>query len=185
MTRRKDMAHPVPQTLAEATELLQDYVALDRRILAARLRAEQEIDRIKAERDREIGQYQEAQGSWFPALKAWWEAGGKELAGRSRSAELAGAKIGIRLTPPKVKLKRGVKVEDVIAWLRSVEWSRAPQLLRTKVELDKAAIIKSVADSQGEEDLLAEQGVTVVQDDEFFIDTALDEDAVKKEVATA
>ncbi len=185
MTRRKDTAHPVPQTEAEARELVNDYVALDRRVLAARLRAEQEIDRIKAERDREIAQYQGAQASWFAAIKAWWEAGGKALAGRGRSAELAGAKIGIRLTPPKVKLARGVKVEAVVFWLGSIRWSRAKEFRRTKVELDKPAVIKAV---QTEADIRAtfeKQGLTVVQDDEFFIDSGLDEDSLRKELAAS
>ena len=53
------------------------------------------------------------------------------------------------------------------------------------MELDKQAIIKCVEDSQGEEDMLAEQGVTVVQVDEFFIDCSLDESAVRERLGSA
>lgn len=180
MARRKAQSHPVPKTLAEATELASDYVAVDRRILEAQLSAEIAIDAIKAVRDAKIAEARAAQTSWFTALKAWWEAGGMELAGKKRSAELAGATLGIRRTPPAVKFGRGVKPDAIITWLKTSGWSKAADLVRTKVELDKAAIIKCVAESQGEEDLLAEQGVTVVQVDEFFIDTGLDPAAIRQ-----
>lgn len=84
-----------------------------------------------------------------------------------------------------MKFARGVKADDIVAWLKGVRWSKASQLLRTKVELDKQAIIKCVADSQGEEDMLAEQGVSVVQDDEFFIDAGIDEAALRASLPTA
>lgn len=183
MARCKDTAHPVPQTQEEAIALLRDYIDLDRRILTLRLSAGKEIDRIKASRDQAIALLQEDQAGWFAALKAWWEAGGKKTAGRGRSAELAGAKIGIRLTPPKVKFQRGTKVDAVLAWLAGLRWKRAAEFRRTKVELDKPAIIKGVQADEHVRAMFADAGVTVVQDDEFFIDSGLDEEAVQKELA--
>lgn len=182
MARRKAAAHPVPQTLAEATELVADYVAIERRILEMQISAQIDIDRIKAERDLEIARLKGEQEGWFPALKAWWEAGGKTLAGRKRSADLAGVKLGIRRTPPAVRFARGVKLETVIAAIKAMRWSKESQVLRTKTELDKAAIIKCVAESQGEEDMLAEIGITVVQIDEFFVDAGLDAAVLRQQM---
>lgn len=185
MSRRKQAALPVPASQTEAAELCTEYVQDERRMLELRLGYELQIDKLKAERDVVLTGIAARQQHRFAALKAWWEAGGRGLAGRNRSAELAGAKIGIRTTPPAVKFARGVKADDIIVWLKKVRWSKASQLLRTKVELDKQAIIRCVADNQGEEDMLADQGVTVVQIDEFYIDCGLDEAAIRQRLGAA
>lgn len=185
MPRRKDTAAPAPADAAEATLMLGEYVAIDREIALERLAAAAAIDKIAAQRDARLAELQAQAQPLFAGLKAWWEAGGKEeLAKGKRSAELAGAKIGIRLTPPKVKLTRGVKLGDVVTWLGSLRWARAKDFLRTKTELDKQAVIKAVlVDAKTAETFAAH--LTVVQADEFFIDTGLNEDELKKEVAAS
>jgi phage host-nuclease inhibitor protein Gam len=185
MARRKQTAAPAPATTDEAILMLGEFVDIDREIALERLAAAAAIDKITAQRDARLAELQAQAAPLFAGLKAWWEAGGKdELAKGKRSAELAGAKIGIRLTPPKVKLKRGVKVEDVVAWLKAFSWVWAKGFLRTKITLDKQAVIKAVqADPKIAAHLL--DRLTVEQTDEFFIDTGLDEDALKKELAAS
>ena len=158
MSRKKQAALAVPATLEGAR---------------ARLVAEQVIDQIKAERDALIALYAVPNAGRFAALKAWWEAGGKDLAGKRRSAELAGAMLGIRLTTPKVKFARGTKVEAIVSWLGMVVGGKA--FLRTKVELDKEAVIKAVRSQAPMAGPLSERGVTVDQTDEFFIDCTIGE----------
>lgn len=185
MPRRKDTAAPAPADLAEATLMLGEYVAIDREIALEQLAAETAIDRIKSQRDARLAELKAQAQPLFTGLKAWWEAGGKdEVAKGKRSAELAGAKIGIRLTPPAVKLKRGVKLGDVVEWLGSLRWIRARDFLRTKTELDRQAVIKAVQAEQDVAEIFAAR-LSVEQTDEFFIDTGLDEDELKKEVAAA
>lgn len=185
MARRKDTAAPAPADVAEATLMLGEYVAIDREIALERLAAAAAIDKIEAQRDARLAELQAQAQPLFAGLKAWWEAGGKdELAKAKRSAELAGAKIGIRLTPPKVKLKRGVKAEAVVAWLKGLRWTRAKDFLRTKIELDRQAVIKAVlVDDHVAETFAAH--LTIDQKDEFFIDTGLDEDELKKELVAS
>lgn len=185
MPRRKQEAAPAPANATEATLMIGEYVAIERDKALARLAAEAAIDRIKAQRDNELRELEAQAAPLFAGLKAWWEAGGKdELAKGKRSAEIAGAKIGIRLTPPAVKPKRGVKLGDVVTWLGSLRWTRAKDFLRTKVELDRQAVIKAVqADAEIAEKFAAY--LTVEQADEFFIDTGLDEDELKKELAAS
>ncbi|MFO6448913.1 host-nuclease inhibitor Gam family protein [Erythrobacter sp. NE805] len=185
MPRRKDTAAPAPADAAEATLMLGEYVAIDREIALEQLAAEAAIDRIEAQRDTRLAELKAQALPLFAGLKAWWEAGGKdELAKGKRSADLAGAKIGIRLTPPKVKLKRGLSVGNVVDWLGRVRWIRAKDFLRTKVDLDKQAVIKAVQADEGVAAVFAEI-LTVQQTDEFFIDTGLDEDELKKEIAAS
>jgi phage host-nuclease inhibitor protein Gam len=185
MARKKEAALDVPASREEATSLVVDYVHCDRVMLETKLRYEQMIDKLKADRDQHLSALQNANAGRFASLKAWWEAGGMEIAGKGRSADLAGAKLGIRLTPPSVKLRRGLKAADVLAWLGSIRWSEAKRFRRTKVELDKEAIIKAVRTEEDIRTVFEGQGVTVVQVDEFFIDTSLDEEAIRTEIAAA
>lgn len=185
MGRRKQTAAPAPTSAAEATLMIGEFVQIDRDKALERLAAEAAIDRIKQQRDQRLRELEAEASPLFAGLKAWWEAGGKdELAKGKRSAEIAGAKIGIRLTPPAVKPKRGVKLGDVVTWLQSLRWARKKEFLRPKVELDRQAVIKAVlADKKVAKRF--EAHLTVEQEDEFFIDTGLDEDELKKEVAAS
>lgn len=175
MRRRKAVALAVPTTAEEAVTLIGAYVLAERIALDARLRAEAAIDRIKGDRDAVIAAIDADQKVRFAQLKAWWEAGGNEAASGRRSAELGGAKIGVRLAPPKVKLVKGLTDKLVVIWLRSLRWSRASDLLRTKVELDKPALIKAHAADEEVRDVLGKKGISVIQTDEFFIDCGLEE----------
>ncbi len=185
MARRKKEAVHVPANRAEAEDMLRDYVKLERDALEERLLAERVIDHIKVARDALLTDIEAERASLFEGLKAWWEAGGSvEVAGRKRSAELGSVTIGIRKTPPAVKLARKVKTADVIAWLKGLRWSRASEFLRVKTELDKPAIIKAVnADPEVAETFAGR--LTVEQVDEFFIDAGLDEEAARKAIAAA
>jgi len=185
MARRKQEAAPAPTTTVEATEMLSRFVAIERQKLLARIGAEAKIDVIELQRDQRVAALAEQQAPLFAGLKAWWEAGGKdELAKGKRSTDLAGAKIGIRLTPPKVKPRRGVKLADIVTWLQKLRWARKKEFLRPKVELDRQAVIKAV---MADPKIAArfEAHLTVEQVDEFFIDTGLDEEALKKEIAAS
>lgn len=186
MTRKKKAAIDVPGSVEEARAIAQDYVTAERDMLGTRLSYERAIDQLKAERDKLLQTYAEGNAERFARLKAWWEAGGKAIAGRGRSAELAGAKLGIRLTPPAVKLQRGLKAEAVIAWLGSIRWSEAKRFLRSgKVTLDKEAIIKACRADEDIATVFEGQGLTVEQVDEFFIDAGIDEEAIEQELAAA
>lgn len=185
MARRKKQSVHVPASRTEAEDMLRDYVRLERDALEERLVAERAIDQVKAVRDGILTDIEAERASLFEGLKAWWEAGGAaEVAGRKRSAELAGATLGIRKTPPAVKFARKVKAADVLAWLRTLRWSRVRDFVRVKHELDKQAIIKAVL---AERDIAqAFSGhLTVEQVDEFFIDAGLDEEAARKKIAAA
>ena len=187
MARRKQEAAPAPADAAEATLMMGEFVAIERDIALEKLAAAAAIDKIEAQRDARLAELQAQAKPLFAGLKAWWEAGGKEeIAKGKRSAALAGAKIGIRTTPPKVKLKRGVKLGDVIAWLKDLPFGEGTDFLRTKTELDKQAVIKAIhADADPEAIELFGTRLAVEQADEFFIDTGLDEDELKKELATS
>lgn len=187
MARRKKTSIIAPSNASEATLMIGEFVALEREQLLERLTAADAIDRIEQRRDERLRELEAKAADLFAGLKAWWESGGKdELAKGKRSADVAGAKIGIRLTPPKVKLKRGVKVGDVVTWLQGLRWTRAKDFLRTKTELDRQAVIKAIhADADAEAGRMFASRLHVEQQDEFFIDTGLDEERLRKEAAAS
>ncbi|MBA4081469.1 MAG: hypothetical protein C0496_09400 [Erythrobacter sp.] len=185
MSRRKQTAAPAPADAAEAIGMIRTYVELDREAALERLAAQSAIDQIQHQLDEALSVLELEKATLFAGIKAWWEAGGKdEVAKGKRSAAMAGAKIGIRLTPPKVKLKRGVKLGDVIAWLEDLPFGDGNDFLRTKTELDKPAVIRAIhTDADAEVIELFGPRLTVEQADEFFIDTGLNEDELRKELA--
>lgn len=183
--RRRKTALEVPATLEGATELLGLYVQGERQTLVIRLAAQVMLDAINQERDAELAKLQQLQSVRFLSLKAWWEVAGREVWKDRRSADVAGAKIGIRLAPPKVKLPRGLKAQDVVDWLRSIRWARAKEFLRVKVEFDKQALIKAHGADEAVRRVFSRKGIGVAQEDEFFIDANLDEEAIRASIEVA
>jgi len=183
MSRRKTETVHVPSDAAEAAEMLAEYVDLDRQRMIERLAAETAIDRVKAQRDEALREIEAEAKPLCAGIKSWWESGGcDEVAKGKRSAELANAKIGIRLGMPQVKFVRKVKAGDVVDWLRGLRWTKASTFLRTRITLDKEAVIKAIRTDPKTAETFAEH-LSVEQAEEFFIDTGLDEDALRKEIA--
>ena len=183
MARRKKEAVHVPANLAEATTMIAEFVALERKDAITRIAAEAAIDKVKAQRDAGLAEIKAEMEPLFSGLKAWWEAGGKdEVAKGKRSAEIANAKIGVRLSTPKLVTERKVTFVTALEWLRKLRWTRKKEFLRTKYELDKEAIGKAIRAEPKVAEKFAGQ-LRVDQADEFFIDTGLDQDALKKELA--
>lgn len=181
MARRKQaVVEEVPQSQAEAAALVAAFVATDRRALELAIGFQIDIDILEAQRDKALAEIDATQKSRFAALKAWWEAGGKDLAGKKRSAELAGATLGVRLSTPAVKFGKGWNAAKVLTWLGSLRWAEKGRFIRTKTEFDKQAVIKAIAEPDVARTLRTV--LEVVQTDEFFIDTGLDEAAVRKQL---
>lgn len=187
MSRRKAESIHVPADRAEAEEMLAEYVALERKQMAARLITQTVIDAAKEELSDRLRELETERKGLFAGLKAFWEAGGaKELAGRNRSADVNGAKIGIRKPPPSLKFPRGVKAADIVAWLGSLRLAGKAKWMRTpKTQLDKQAVIKTMGEGGSYAEMFEKKGLTLDQTDEFFIDAGLDEEAMKKEITDA
>lgn len=181
MARRKQVAlADVPQTTEEAIALLDAYRQTERTNLTDQIVADALITETKTQLAQRMAEREPAQKARFAALKAWWEAGGKDMAGKKRSAELAGATIGVRLSTPSVKFAKGWNAKKALEWLGGLRWSKARTFKRTKVELDKQAIIKAIGEADVEKTFRSV--LTVVQTDEFFVDTGLDEASIAAEL---
>jgi phage host-nuclease inhibitor protein Gam len=178
MSRRKQPAMAVPTSDAEALALLNRYVGEERRLRGVAAFADAEIATIEQRRDADLAAAGKVQRERFAAIKAWWEAGGKDrfAKGKNRSARLAGARIGVRTGMPQVKLPKGIKVETFISWFTGIRDGGAllRRFVRQKPSIDKDAIIAAFGGKTKEdaiaETLLRDREVDVIQLDEFFID---------------
>lgn len=182
MSRRKQAALAVPATDDGAIALIATYGEVERAIRVSAERADAIVAAAKAEHDAFVAEVAPLQRDRFAALKSWWEAGAAgRIAGKKRSADLAGAKIGIRLGNKSVRVAKGKKLDDIVNWLGSLRWmEKAKFLRRGKVTLDKEAIIAAWGDESVRR-TFERGGVTVDQDDEFFIDVGPAEAAKLRE----
>lgn len=171
MSRRKQPALPVPTTDEGAIALVAAYIDVERSIRAAAERADAKIAGAKAELDTFIAGVAPEQKDRFAAIKSWWEAGAKDRwAGKKRSADVAGAKIGTRLSTASVKMPKGVKIDAIVEWLRGLRWTGASRFIRTKYELNKDALIAAWDDEADTRKVFEGKGVKVSQADQFSID---------------
>lgn len=187
MTRRKSVAQPAPQTLQDALLLLTRYSTI-----AAGL-AQTEVDRadakakIDAAADKLVAPMEAELRDIVRQLKPWWAVARDELTngGKRKSIELAGCILGHRLSNPTIRFNGAAigkaNTDDAIATLQSFDLDF---LLRTKVELDKPAILKAVnSDMDGL--VLAEAGFSSYQREEFFVDAIPPRTLATREISDA
>lgn len=97
-------------------------------------------------------------------LEPWWDEAKDELtAGKRKSVELGGCKIGTRTG--KESLGIAGKVDDIVKKLKARRWAHA--LLRTVTSLDKAAALKALEGKRGDD--LTALGLSAVPGDESFV----------------
>ncbi len=93
----------------------------------------------------------------------------------AKSIELSNCVIGFRMNPPSVAKKRGITWEAVVGLFKGKKALK--DFVKVKEDVDKAAILKSQTDTKIVK-ALAEVGVTIEQDEQFYVDA-------KKETAQA
>jgi phage host-nuclease inhibitor protein Gam len=173
--RRKAPTQVAPQTIEEATSTIDRYMAMQSSIEGIKAEADASIQQIEGARDGMVAPLEQAQKELFKQLRAWWAVAKDQMTdGKRKSIELAGAIIGERTNTPSLKLPKGVKQDEFIEKIRAALADDATPYIRTKLELDKLAIIKTLR--KGEDDTMAERlaqlGAGVSQATQFFIDRA-------------
>jgi len=180
--RRKATRIEAPATLEEAISLIGTYLYLNATIddvKAAKDEALRAIELASAER---VAPAEAQMKDIFLQLRTWWAVARDDLTeGKRKSIELAGAIIGDRTSPPALKLPKGWKAEDAVAFMASIAetWPSAADLLRVKSDLEKPAIIKLLGSATAVgplRDRIVEEGFTTAQKEEFFIARAVEKD---------
>ena len=166
MTRTRSPAMPAPQTLDEALILLRQYAVIDAHVAQLEATKQAEVARIQASADSEIHAHLQQLKDLTLQLKPWWAVARDEVTGGKRkSIELGGCVIGYRVSSPK--LTHDGKQPEAIERLQSHEWAKP--FIRTKLSLDKPAIIKAIGADLAEK--LEGLGFKLrPQRDQFFVD---------------
>jgi len=176
--RRKAARIEAPATIEQATLLVAEYLELGAQVDQTKPDADSSIRAIEAQRDLVVAPAEERMKTIFMQLRTWWTVARDDLTGGKRkSFELAGAILGDRIGNPTLKLPKAFKVEDAVAFLKSIAatWPNAKEFIRTKEEVDKPPLLKAlgnVTDPAPMIERIREEGFRVEQKEEFFIDRA-------------
>jgi phage host-nuclease inhibitor protein Gam len=93
-----------------------------------------------------------------------------------KSIELANCVIGFRTNPPSVTKKKGITWDAVVGLFKNNKLLKS--FVKVKEDIDKSAILKSQTDVKIVK-MLNSVGVTIEQEEQFFVNTK------KEEAATA
>lgn len=157
-----------PRSIPAATRLLERYAELDGQLATVEGWRAQAIAQANASADTEAAPLLKELAGIRAAIEPWWSANAAALTdGKRKSIELGGCMIGSRTSRPTLTIAGDEK--DVVAVLNGLRWAKP--LLRVKVTLDRAAILKSLDGSRSA--ALAELGIGRSEPEEqFYVERA-------------
>jgi hypothetical protein len=128
-----------PKTIAAATALLEQYADITARIDLVEADRAERVANANAWADTAAQPMLDELVAIGAALEAWWQAGGSDVAGGKKSAELGGCVIGLRMSRPK--LAHGFESDDkATEALCGTRWAK--RTTKTKYSLDRPATLK-------------------------------------------
>jgi phage host-nuclease inhibitor protein Gam len=130
-----------PKSKGAATAMLERFARVDAAIGGIEDERNAAIGRVNAEADAALAPMITERDAIRDKLTVWWREAGHALAdGKRKSIELGGCMIGSRAGKPSLGIDGDEAV--IITALQRRDW--AAPLLRTKVSIDKAAVLKSI-----------------------------------------
>jgi len=154
----------VPRNRQQATELVARIGVLNKMILAREAELNQQIEAhqsvielAKVDAARDIGDLEAEMVQLYKGVREWGDANRLDLLeGEAKTFVLATGRCSWELNPPSVKTTRGCSFDDAV---KELQRRRAPQYLRTVVEVDKEAILgdRKVFEKRGFTTLLIAQ----------------------------
>ena len=136
---------PMPQNSGEAADAIREIGELQRGVARIEADMNDEIARAKAQGESMASGLTGAITGLTEGLRIFCEANRAKLTdgGKTKSHEFGTGKIEWRLRPPAVRLKPGMKTEDIIAWCEARPRGDYTGFVRIKKELNKEAILAS------------------------------------------
>lgn len=133
---------PVPQSADEAAGAIAEIGALQRDVARIEHAMNDELARVKEGAEREARPMLDAIERMKEGLRIFCEANRERLTdgGKVKYAEFGTGRIEWRLRPPSVRMKPGVKVEDVIAWVEA-QAAIYGVFVRVKKDINKEAML--------------------------------------------
>lgn len=171
MPRAKQIVTKVPDEKG-AQVCLQEYAHATSELKKIEAEMEIKIQKIREQYKGRIQPLKETQVDTFKLLQAFAEHNREMYFSKKKSKDMTHGLIGFRMGQMKVKFERGMSKKA----LPLVQEMDLP-FTRSKVELDKDKIIASRED-EGIMKKLLMCGITVVQDESFYVDLK-EEEVVK------
>lgn len=185
--RRKMEPVEAPQTLDEAIARIQEYVSIEAQLEQLDNDQKLAIANIKGTADATAKPLEQRLKGIVSSLRNWWAVAADAMTdGKTRSTELAGCKIGMRMTPPKVVCAGARSDADMLLKIEGDELldcfiRRAPSVDKEAIQrlFYRAAAAEALdAADRNVEDFAAigtarrlkALGFSLKQVDEFFID---------------
>lgn len=162
--RRRAPALAAPSSIEEAKTMLARYALLSAQANGVKAQADRAVATAREMEAEQLAPLEAELRQIFAALKTWWAVAGAEIAGKRRSAELAGVEIGIRRSPAALRLPKGFTMQALIHAMLGkglIGW------LRIKYELDRPGIVATITGNPAHD--LAQMGFWTEAKDEFFI----------------
>ena len=147
-----------------------DYARADARIQKINATMDIEMTRIREKYQDELGKQSELKDKSFDILQAYAMENREELFSKKKSMETTHGTMGFRTGTPKLKTLKGFTWGAVVNLLKEF----LPGYVRTSEEANKE---KLLADRESEEvtALFPKVGITVVQDETFYVEPKKEE----------
>lgn len=147
-----------------------DYARADARIQKINATMDIEMTRIREKYQDELGKLAETKEKSFDIMQAYALENRDELFSKRKSLETTHGTMGFRTGTPKLKTLKGFTWGAVVNLLKEF----LPGYVRTSEEANKE---KLLADRESEEvtALFPKVGITVVQDETFFVEPKKEE----------
>lgn len=159
-----------PRNVAQATVLLSRYAAIESDVAEIESVRNGSIARANELADERLAPALAELAEIRAKLEPWWASAHAELAGKRKSIELGGCKVGMRLT--RSKLVHGFEDEDkATEALRGTRYAR--QTVRVRYSVDRAGTSKLLQLGGKTAETIAALGFSVEPGvDEFFVERA-------------
>ncbi len=151
-------------TREDAENAFAEFADADARIQQLTGKMDVELTRIREKYADELTNLTGLRDDSFMKLQAF-AVNNREAFGKLKSMELTHGKIGFRTGTPKLKTLKGFTWEAALKLVKAF----APAYIRTKEEINKEALLadRGLAKVANK---LADMGITVDQDETFFVD---------------
>lgn len=157
----------------ELESAMGEYARYQTELLTLEAEMNQRIHDIKAEYEERVAGLSEAADGLVEDMNNWACLNATEF-GNKKSIELLHGVIGFRTGTPCVRVRRGMQEEQLVKQLQATAHG---DLLRTKIELDKQAVLAAVSHPErGAKTAkeLAGLGIQVSQTERFFAEAKIE-----------
>lgn len=154
----------------QANEAFASYAKADAQIQKINAEIELQCARIREKQADRLSQLDAEREQAFDVLQAYAVENQAELFAKKKSLDMAHGTIGFRTGTPKLKTLKGFTWASVLQMVREF----LPGYVRTSEEVAKDKLLAD-RDEEGMTDKMAKCGITVTQDETFYVEPKKEE----------